>query len=290
MKKIPLYTLSASAFCLLMTVASCKKQGANVVFQGGNAPVLTATASDSIPLSDATKDNQAVTFKWTNPNYQFSDGASSLNVTYNLEFDTVGANFTNPHMQTVQISPDLSTSFTVGSLNGIIANGLQLAFNKPHQVQVRVVAQIAPYTSGSAPVAPLPSNTLTFKVTPYAPPPAVTPPASGTLVLVGGDPVLGGWANPVPASQQFTQVSTTDYQLTIALSGGDPTNGSDQYLILPVNGSWSHKYACSNTGSQPFSGGTFGLDKSDNFPGPVAAGTYKFDVNFQTGIITVTKQ
>lgn len=290
MKRISPYTLVAAASCLLIATASCKKQGTNVTFQGGNAPVLTATASDSIPLSDATKDNQAVTFKWTNPNYQFSNGASSLNVTYNLEFDTVGANFTSQHMQTVQISPDLSTSFTVGSLNGLIANGLQLSFNTPHHIQVRVVAQMAPYTSGSAPVAPLTSNALTFSVTPFAPPPAVTPPSSGTLSLVGGDAMLGAWANPVPASQVFTQVSSTDYQLTIALSGGDPTNGNDQYLVIPVNGSWSHKYACANTSSQPFSGGTFGLDLSSNFPGPTAAGTYKFDVNFQTGILTVTKQ
>ena len=290
MKRISLYTLVATASCLLTGLASCKKQGTNVTFQGGTAPVLSATATDSIPLSEATKGNQAVTFKWTNPNYQFSNGGSSLNVTYNLEFDTVGANFTSPHMQTVQISPDLSTSFTVGALNGLIANGLQLSFNQPHNIQVRVVAQMAPYTSGSPAVSPLSSNALTFSVTPFAPPPAVTPPASGTLALVGGDAVLGAWTNPVPASQVFTQVSPTDYQLTIALSGGDPTSGNDQYLVLPVNGSWSHKYSCAKTSAQPFSGGTFGLDLSDNFPGPTAAGTYKFDVNFQTGIITVTKQ
>jgi hypothetical protein len=147
---------------------------------------------------------------------------------------------------------------------------------------------MAPYTSGSPAISPESSNALTFTVTPYAPPPVVTPPAA--LFLVGGDAKLGAWSNPVPASQQFTQISATDFQLTITLSGGDPTNGSDQYLFIPVNGSWSHKYACSNTGSQPFSGGTFGLDQSSNFPGPAAAGTYLFDVNFQTGIITVTKQ
>lgn len=261
-----------------------------MVYQGGTTPVLSASLSDSIPLSSVTANNQAVSFSWTNPNYQFSDGLSSLNVTYNLQFDTVGANFTSPHMQTVQISPDLSTSFTVDALNSLIANGLQLAFGQSHTIQVRVVSLIAPYTSGSPNIASLSSNTLNFTVTPYAPPPVVTPPASGTLVLVGGDALLGGWSNPVPAAQQFTQVSATDYQLTIALSGGDPTNSNDQYLILPVNGSWSHKYACKSTSAQPFSGGSFGLDLSSNFPGPAAAGTYKFDVNFQTGIITVTKQ
>jgi hypothetical protein len=112
------------------------------------------------------------------------------------------------------------------------------------------------------------------------------------LALVGGDPLLGAWSNPVPQSQVFTEVSPTDYQLTVALSGGDPTNSnsSDQYLIVPSNGSWSHKYACASTATQPFSGGTFGLDLSSNFPGPTAPGTYKFDLNFQTGILTVTKQ
>ncbi|HXB08314.1 MAG TPA: SusE domain-containing protein [Puia sp.] len=276
----------------VLALAACKKQGTDVVYESGVAPVLTATLKDSIPLSSANAKNQAISFAWTNPNYQFSNGPSSLNVTYNLEFDTVGANFTSPHMQTVQVSPNLSTSFTVDALNGLVANGLQLAYGQQHTLQVRVVSQIAPYTSGSAGIAMLNSNPLNFTVTPYAPPPAVNPPASGTLVLVGGDPLLGAWSNPVPAAQQFTKVSNTDYQLTIALSGGDPTNSnsSDQYLILPVNGSWSHKYACASTSAEPFSGGSFGLDQSSNFPGPTAAGTYKFDVNFQTGIITVTKQ
>lgn len=292
MKRILNNILLFTVVGVLLAMASCKKQGTNVVFNGGTAPMLAATAQDSIPLSNANAKNQAVTFSWTNPNYQFSNGPSSLNVAYNLQFDTVGANFTSPHMQTVQVSSDLSKSFTVDAINSLVANGLQLNFDQPHNIQVRVVSQLAPYTSGSPAIAALNSNALNFTVTPYAPPPAVNPPASGTLVLVGGDAKLGGWANnsPAPASQQFTKVSNTDYQLTIALSGGDPTSGNDQYLILPVAGSWSHKYACANTGTQPFSGGTFGLDLSSNFPGPALAGTYKFDVNFQLGIITVTKQ
>jgi hypothetical protein len=283
-------SLLVTVSCSLILLAACKKEGTNVVFQGGTAPVLTASVSDSIPLNSAIQNNQAVTFSWTNPNYNFSDGISSLNVTYNLEFDTAGANFSSKNMQTVQISPGLNTSFTVAQLNSLIANGLQLAFGQSHTIQVRIVSLIAPYTSGSPNVGSLVSNVLNYTVTPFAPPPVVAPPASGQLILVGGDALIGAWSNPVPASQQFTQTSNTDYQLTIQLSGGDPTNGNDQYLILPVNGSWSHKYACANTSTQPFSGGSFGLDLSSNFPGPTAAGTYLIDVNFQTGIITVTKQ
>jgi hypothetical protein len=271
-------------------LGACKKQGENVVFNSGTVPVLSASVSDSIPLSSATGANQAIVFSWTNPNYSFSNGVSSLNVTYNLEFDTAGGNFKSANMQTVQISPDLGTSFTVDALNSLVANGLQLSFAQAHTIQVRVVALLAPYTSGSANIGSLASNVLSYTITPYAPPPVVTPPSSGQLALVGGDALLGAWTNPVPAAQVFTQVSSTDYQLKIALSGGDPTNGADQYLILPVNGSWSHKYACANTANQPFSGGKFGLDLSSNFPGPTAPGTYLIDVNFQSGIITVTKQ
>jgi starch-binding outer membrane protein SusE/F len=290
LKKFLISTLSG-----VLVLSSCKKEGTNVVYEGGLAPVLSASLSDSIPLSSATANNQAITFKWTNPNYFFSNGVSSLNVTYDLEFDTSGANFTSPNMQTVQISPDLSTSFTVTQLNSLIANGLQLTFGQSHNLQVRVVSFIAPYTSGSPNSASKVSNTLTFTVTPYAPPPVVTPPSSGTLYIVGGDPLLGAWQNGgtyAVQNQQFTQVSNTDYQITIQLSGGNPQDASadDQYLLVPVWGSWSHKYACNSTANQPFSGGHFGLDLSSNFPGPTDAGTYLIDANFQTGILSATKQ
>ena len=278
----------------IIFLSACTKEGTNVTYTSGNAPILSANLSGTIPLSSANNANQAVAFSWTNPDYQFSNGISSLTVTYNLQIDTVGANFTSPKMQTVQISPALGTTFTVAQFNSLIANGLQLAFGVTHNIQVRVVSFISPYTSGSANIESMVSNALTFKVTPFAPPPVIAPPASGTLYLVGGDPLIGAWANPspAPASNTFTQISSTDYQLKVQLSGGNPQDASanDQYLILPVAGSWSHKYACSSTATQPFSGGTFGLDQSSNFPGPTAPGTYLIDVNFQTGIITVTKQ
>ena len=274
---------------------ACKKEGTNVIFTGGNSPVLSASLKDTIVLSSAIKNNQAISFSWTNPNYQFSNGISSMNVTYNLEIDTLGSNFSNPNMQIVQVVSDLGKSFTVDDLNALLGNKLKLKDSVVHNIQVRVVSFINPYTSGSAQISPLTSNVLNFVVdTTYTPPPAVTPPASGTLYLVGGDPLIGAWANvaPAPTANTFIQKSATDYQLTVALSGGDPTNSnaSDQYLIVPVAGSWSHKYSCSSTANQPFSGGTFGLDLSSNFPGPTAPGNYLIDVNFQSGIITVTKQ
>jgi len=140
---------------------------------------------------------------------------------------------------------------------------------------------------------PLTSNVLKFTATPYSIPPKVTPPASGTLYLVGGDSKLGGWQNGGSykvQNQQFTQKSATLYEITVQLSGGDNTTGDDQYLFVPVWGDWSHKYACKKTSDQSPDGGDFGYDLSDNFPGPAAAGTYKITVDFQRGKYTVVKQ
>ncbi|WP_158249119.1 hypothetical protein, partial [Pseudomonas sp. GW460-R15] len=80
------------------------------------------------------------------------------------------------------------------------------------------------------------SSILTFNVTPYNPPPKVALPSTGQLFLVGSA-TAGGWNNPVPVpSQQFTQVSTTLYTITVPLTGGQ------KFLFLPKNGDWGHKY------------------------------------------------
>lgn len=270
--------------------AACKKDGEQIIFMGGTAPVLSAS-TDTLPLVAADSLNQLVTFSWTNPNYKFSNGISSQDVTYALQIDTLGANFSSNKMQTISLDPVYSqdTTFTVTKFNAILGNGLLLQLGQPHKIQVRVVSSL-----GTSVQTQLASNSLTYTVIPFAPPPKVAPPATGELFLQGGDPLLGAWSIPVPAANKFTQVTPTDYQLTVALSGGDPTNSnsSDQYLLLGDNSGYDIKYACVNTSTQPFSGGSFGIggNYGANFPGPTAAGTYLFDVNFQTGIITITKQ
>ena len=149
-----------------------------------------------------------------------------------------------------------------------------------HNLEIRLKAGI-----GSNNAVPLISNVLAFKVTPYAIPPKVVPPVSGQLFLVGSA-TADGWNNPVPVpGQQFTQMSATLYEITVPLKGGQ------EYLLLPVNGDWGHKYAVKdNTVSGLANGGDFGFDLSKNFPGPAADGTYKITVDFQRGKFTVTKQ
>lgn len=116
-----------------------------------------------------------------------------------------------------------------------------------------------------------------FTVTPY----------TGTLatdLFIVGDATPGGWNNPVPVpSQQLTRLNSSIFEITLSLNGGK------HYLLLPVNGSWSNKYAVANNSIAGLSaGGAFGYNLNDNFPGPAASGTYKISVNFVTNRFTVT--
>ena len=151
-----------------------------------------------------------------------------------------------------------------------------LAFGQPHQIELRIESFLG---SGNGSLF---SNKIGYQVAPYAPPPVVNPPASGQLFLVG-DATAGGWNNPVPLpSQQFTKISNTEYKITASLVGGK------QYLFIPVNGDWSHKYAGPDTNDSGLNGPSpFRYDAANNFIGPATGGTFTIDVNFQTGKFTV---
>ncbi len=262
---------------ILSGIWSCKKEENRVIFKGGTTPELTASKSDSIPLSFITKDNEAIQLSWTNPNYQFNTGISSLNVNYTIEIDTVGANFTNPNKQVISLGTDLSKSLTQSTLNDYLLNQLLLDTGMTHNIEIRVTSSLV----GGA--KPLVSNSLSFKVSPFVIPPKVQPPTTGHLYLVG-DATDGGWNNPVPLpTQEFTKIDGLHFEITVSLTGGK------QYLFLPLNGDWGHKFACKKTADQSPNGGDFGFDFSDNFPGPLVSGNYKIEVDFQRGKYTVTK-
>jgi len=270
--------LLSFSFLLAVLLTCCKKDENRIYFEAATAPVLTASVQVNIPLGYTTSGDEAVTLSWSNPEYKFTTGISSQNVSYLIEIDTAGANFTNPARQSVSVSQNLGITFTQGQLNDWLLNQLVLVPGVSHNVEIRVTSSL-----NSSEATKLPSNVLSFTVTPYAIPPKVNPPTTGDLYLVG-DATSGGWNNPVPVpSQQFTKVSETLFEITAELNGGK------QYLFLPLNGDWGHKFACKKTADQSADGGDFGFDWSDNFPGPAAGGTYKISVDFQRGKYTVTK-
>jgi starch-binding outer membrane protein SusE/F len=265
----------------LVLFAACKKNEAEITYAGGGtAPVLSASvaSSSTLVLSPSDSTNQAITFSWTNPNYTFSNGISSLNVNYTLEIDTVGSNFTNPKLVQITLASSLSTSFTVGNLNNQLFGFLELQTGVPHNIAMRVVSFL---NSGSV---PLYSNTLTYTITPYAIPPAVAPPTTATLWVTGSSTADGWMTAGQPATiagQQMTQVSPLLYTVTMPLIGG-------QQFLLVLTNDWNHKYGTSD-GSETGSGGTFALDAANNFTGPASSGTYTITFNFQTGNFTITQ-
>lgn len=110
-----------------------------------------------------------------------------------------------------------------------------------------------------------------FKLTPYAN-------ALPTDLFLVGDATPGGWNNPVPVpSQQMTRLNSSQWRITLNFTG------TGKYLFLPVNGSWSVKYAVpDNTLTDGWKGGELLYNAGQDVPGPVAAGNKTVTVDFAT--------
>jgi hypothetical protein len=272
------------AVCGLLFFSACKKNETLITYSGGGVPpVLSSNVgnNDTVPLLPADSSNVALQLSWTNPNYAFSNGISSLNVNYNLQIDTVGANFADPNnLVVITIPSNLSTSLTVGQLNNQLGNYLFLKTGVSHTIEIRIESFLNQST------LPLYSNPVNYIVTPYAPPPLVTPPSNDSLYIVGSAVAADNWDNPMPpasvSSETFTQVSPTEYKITVNLVGGG------EYKLINVNGSWTDQWSVSTNDTYP-NGGPF-VFNGNNCIAPTASGTYIIDVNFQSGTFTVTPQ
>lgn len=266
---------------ITISLLACKKDENQIFYSGGTAPVLSASKANNSTLSVtfAEKDNELFKLIWTNPNYQMSTGLSSQDVNYTIEIDTTGANFTNPKRKVISVSKDLMRSFTVGEFNDMLLNQLELNTTMNHNIEVRVKSNLVNNTA----LPQLISNTMKFVVKPYALPPKVDLPTSGELYMVG-NATPGGWSNPVPTpSQKFTQISPTQYEITIAITGGN------SYLFLPVNGSWADKYGFDGANNANVEAGDNLKRGGGDMKAPAASGNYKIVVNFQTGKFSLTK-
>jgi hypothetical protein len=248
---------------------SCDKAEVLPFFENGSAPVLLTSANAVAPLP-ADSNNVALTLNWSNPKY----ATDSNSIKYIIEIDSTGKNFSNPATKIVM--GGLSTSFTAKELNNILlAKGY--AFNVPVDMDVRVTSS---YANNNERLA---SNILKIKMTPYKVPPKVVLPSSSKLFLVGSAS-QGGWTNPVPVpTQEFVRLDETTWGGIFQLIG------AMEYLLLPVNGDWGHKYSVAdNTVAGLNQGGNFGYDLPQNIPGPATSGLYKIIVDFQSGKFSVT--
>lgn len=256
---------------LLVTVfASCEKDENKVYYEGGTAPALSASVSGPLVLTIAERNNPAITFNWTNPDYKFTTGLSSQDVFYTLQFDTTGSNFTNPGIGEVSISNDLSKSFTVGELNSkILAMGL--LEDIPHNMEMRIKASLVNNS------AVLYSNVITATITPFL---DVVWPVPANLYITGSA-TPASWqcacGEPELLSQKFTKVSSSKFELTIALSA------DNSYLFLPVYGSWSAKYGFTGGNNANNVNGDDFKPNGGDMKAPGVSRTYKITVDFKTG-------
>jgi starch-binding outer membrane protein SusE/F len=282
MKNIFLKTFSV--ITLAATIASCKKDEAKSYFEGGTAPVLTASSTAAQVLKKENKDNVALVLNWTNPNYQFGTGPSSQDVVYYIQVDTTGKNFTSGGMQETAVPKELTKTLTVKDLNGFLSR-MELKSGTEYNVELRIKSVI----SGGA--AALYSNVLKIKLTPYLDF-AVEPPGTAAAqyndgsLWATGDAFASGWSNPLPApyatSQKFTKIDVLHYQLIVTF------NASGGYKLIQEQGNWDTQYHA--IAPNEALSGTFEKKNSDpQFPSP-GAGSYKIEINFQTGKYTLTKQ
>lgn len=267
MKKI-LKSLLFTATIALVLLA-CEKVGPLAVYESGVSATLQSNTTSIAPkVTDSL--TTAVTFSWTNPKY----ATDSSTVKYVLQMDSSGRNFAKA--KSIVLSNKLNYSFVAKDLNAILLS-FGFKYNTTYKVDIRVVTS---YANNNDQIA---SNVLVLNMTPYVVPPKVATPTSKTLFLVGSA-TIGSWNNPVPVpTQQFTRIDSVTYEGTFYLIGGG------QYLALPVNGDWSNKYSVADNNKVGLStGGDFGFNFSDNFPGPSMTGMYKIRMDFQAGKFTVT--
>lgn len=249
-------------------------------FSGYVAPVLTSSVATSIPIAATTYSNEAVKFSWSNAIYSVNN-SSSVGVSYILQIDKSGGNFSSPYLQNVPTDSSLMyISLSQKFINTyLIKNGYPLG--TASNLQFRIISTI-----GGVSTSIIASNIINLSATPVNKP-AVDPPASGTLFIVGSA-TQGSWSNPVPTpSQQFYKKDSVTYEGVFNLIGGN------QYLFLLNNGDWSQKYAVADASVSGIAAGTGGsfqfyTSGGNNIPAPATSGWYKILVDFQQGIYTVT--
>lgn len=259
-------------------LAGCKKDDPTVSFVSATNPVLTASSSSALVLTGANAAANAIAFTWTNPNYRFTTGISSQDVTYTLQADTTsptGKTFSSGIVQESSVSKELGTSYTVKDLNGILTK-MNLLENIPHSLEFRLKASLV---NGAL---PLYSNVIKMMITPYLDV-AVPVPPTGDLYITG-NAFASDWTNSPPAAQKFTKLSNTLYTITVPFVAGK------QYKFLSTLGQWQPQY-----GGSSATGGNLGFNMGggsdpDAIPTPSASGNYKITVNFKTGVYTVEKQ
>ena len=191
---------------LLMTATSCKKDETQIVAVNAGAPTLTSsTTTPDLVLTATNPSTPAATFTYTGANFGYQAA-----ITYTLQLDKKGGDFSNPVTYDGGIAPGKITLTTQQLYNAFIKLGGVSGTLK--QVDARVTATLSS-TSPAKQVSPV----VTLTATPTAAPPACVPNTTGrTWSLIG--PAGTDWNTDIPL---IYDCNTQTFKAKLALNAAE---------------------------------------------------------------------
>lgn len=253
-------------------ISSCTKDEQRAIITPGGTAALSASTTTLVLDSSNGGTKTAITFSWPAVNY-----GVQIVPNYTLQIDSVNGNFAKP--VNINLGTGLTKSYTMADFNALVIS-LGIAPATTGKIRARVKTDVNQINGTATSLPTTYSNVLDITVTPYSTKPKPLYAVPDSLFIVG-DATAGGWNNPVPTpGQKFTKIDDNTFGIVVNLIGGK------QYLLLPKNGDWAHKYAVPGT-PDPM-GGSFVPDASNNIPAPATSGIYTIIVDFLKGTYTLT--
>jgi starch-binding outer membrane protein SusE/F len=257
MKTVLTKFLAISSVALLM-LASCKKDGALVVSNGGKPGALTANVAvlplDKTKVSDTTK---VIMFNFAKTTYGFNAAGTNT-----LQIDVPSDNWVHPTSFTLPTGV-LTQGFSTPDFNSLI-----LKLNIPGGTTATVNVRLA--NSLATNVKPVYSNVLSLTVTPFN--------LTSWLYVVGA---FDGWPS-LPAKGTDSLISATGNGIFTGIINFPA--GDNQFLILPQSNNYNNKYATNDPTTQTSATVTIGAN--NNFYAPTAAGQYIVTLNTNNNTIS----
>ncbi|WP_289044855.1 SusE domain-containing protein [uncultured Olleya sp.] len=206
------------SLCIATLFVSCDET--EITELNSNGIPVVSLSENTVVLTEATADEEALIVTWTEPNFGFS----AAPLAYNVLIDTENGDFSSPESATA--SMPLEKTFTVQQLNALLTE-LELTPNEEAQVQLKVEVKLSNVSS-------VYSEAINLTVTPY---PGL-PDLSTTWGIVG-DATPNAWDGlDVPLYKTDTEGVLAAYVHLI-----------DGEIKFRENNDWDVNYGVTGTGN-----------------------------------------
>ena len=149
---------------IALSVASCKKDGDNMVVSTGTFPLGGLVAStNTVVLNSATDNDTAVKFTWPPANF-----GKQLIVTYTLQLDLPGDTTTWAKANNFIVGSNVSSyGFVTKVLNDLLTT-MGLPSGTASTIAVRIKSDVNQYNGSVSSISSAYSNTILLQITPYS--------------------------------------------------------------------------------------------------------------------------